>query len=109
MGLICPHCEKPLGAEHDAKACRRRMSRRFFFGLTVAPLVAVIAAKLPSRAPLVPRSICWWKAQTELPAGGAGLQMEWIVAPVGIEAILAEMQRDGQIAIVETIEATMPR
>jgi hypothetical protein len=45
--LICPHCEKSLGVEHDDKACRRRMSRRFFFGLAVAPLAAAIAAKIP--------------------------------------------------------------
>jgi len=45
MKTLCPHCEKPLGVAHDANACRRRMSRRFFFALAVAPLAAVIAAK----------------------------------------------------------------
>lgn len=37
--LYCPHCERTL-AGHDEGHCRRRMSRRFFFGLVVAPLAA---------------------------------------------------------------------
>jgi hypothetical protein len=41
--LICPHCERLLGVEHDAAACRRGLSRRFFFGLCVAPFVARMA------------------------------------------------------------------
>ncbi len=44
--LICPHCEKPLEG-HDESGCRRRMSRRFFFGLCVAPLAARIAGAVP--------------------------------------------------------------
>ena len=47
MTLLCPHCEKPLGEEHDQAGCRRRMSRRFFFGLCVTPLLAKLAEKLP--------------------------------------------------------------
>ena len=51
--LLCPNCEKPLGSEHDDRACARRMSRRFFFGIAVAPLAAAVAGRLPA-APLNP-------------------------------------------------------
>lgn len=44
MSLLCPHCEKPFG-EHDEKACRRRMSRRFFFGVLAAPLAVAILGR----------------------------------------------------------------
>jgi hypothetical protein len=48
--LLCPHCEKPLGVEHDDAGCKRRMSRRVFFGVAVAPLAAAIASKIPTPA-----------------------------------------------------------
>ena len=41
--LICPHCEKTLGEEHDARGCRRKMTRRFFLpllgGIIAGPIV----------------------------------------------------------------------
>ncbi len=47
MSLICPHCEKSLGPEHDAKTCgqsqKRRISRRFFFGIAFGGLAAAVA------------------------------------------------------------------
>lgn len=43
--LICPHCEKSLGVEHDDAACRRRLSRRHFFGLALGALAAAKAAQ----------------------------------------------------------------
>lgn len=47
--LICPHCERELGVEHDARGCRRNMSRRHFFGLLAAAFGAV--AIPPKRYP----------------------------------------------------------
>ncbi len=41
-GLVCPRCEKSLAA-HDDKACERRMSRRFFIGMSSAAVVALAA------------------------------------------------------------------
>jgi hypothetical protein len=57
--MICPHCERVLDVAHDADACRRRMSRRFFFAAITAPLVASIAAKIPP-----PRRPIPWKTGT---------------------------------------------
>lgn len=32
--ILCPHCERSMGAGHDVDACaRKRMSRRYFFGV----------------------------------------------------------------------------
>ncbi len=45
--IYCPHCEKPLEG-HDAGACRRKLSRRYFFGLLGG---AVAALALPKRVP----------------------------------------------------------
>ncbi len=45
--LLCPRCEKPLGADHNQKTCQeklaRGMSRRFFFGVAFGWLAATIA------------------------------------------------------------------
>ena len=89
--VLCPHCEKALGAEHDEKACRRRMSRRFFFGLAVAPLAAAIAAKLPPIQQYAAEIVILQWANGHY--GG-------VIKPVGIERILAEMVRDGEIKFV---------
>jgi hypothetical protein len=70
-GLICPRCEKPLGAEHDEPGCRRRMSRRLFFGLAIAPLAAAIAAKLPQQ-PIT----------LDLLYGRGNIVPEWIIVEV---------------------------
>lgn len=43
-GILCPHCERPLGAEHDEVHCQRRMSRRYFFGAALGGVVAAAAA-----------------------------------------------------------------
>jgi hypothetical protein len=45
--LLCPRCEKPLGPEHDEKACERKMSRRFFFGVAFGGLMAAVAKQAP--------------------------------------------------------------
>lgn len=42
VGLICPRCEKPLEG-HEDSACRRRMSRRYFFGALGGLAVAAVA------------------------------------------------------------------
>lgn len=42
-GILCPRCEKPVEG-HDDAGCRRRMSRRFFFGLAAGAVVATQAA-----------------------------------------------------------------
>lgn len=32
--ILCPHCERSMDAGHDVEACaRKRMSRRYFFGV----------------------------------------------------------------------------
>jgi hypothetical protein len=94
--LVCPHCEKSLGADHDEKACHRKMSRRFFFGLAVAPLAAAIAAKLPP-AP-VKRVSC--EIYASVAGDGLPGTLGWYVAPAGIDRILEEMVADGQIELV---------
>lgn len=53
--LVCPHCEEPLGAEHDDAGCRRRMSRRYFFGALAGGVVAAAAAA--KAAPIVAETI----------------------------------------------------
>lgn len=47
MNLVCPHCERPLEG-HEDKACRRRMSRRWFLGALGGVVAAVV---LPKRVP----------------------------------------------------------
>ncbi len=44
MSLYCPHCERPLEV-HDGGACKRRMSRRFFFGMLGGAVAASAMAK----------------------------------------------------------------
>lgn len=39
-GLICPRCDKSTEG-HDEKACERRMSRRYFFGVMASAVAAV--------------------------------------------------------------------
>lgn len=41
--LICHRCDRELGPEHDAKACERKFSRRFFFGVAFGGLAAAVA------------------------------------------------------------------
>jgi hypothetical protein len=48
--IVCPHCERALGVEHDEAGCRRKMSRRFFFRL-----IGGTAAALATAAPVVLR------------------------------------------------------
>lgn len=55
--MICPHCERSL-AGHDDAHCRSRISRRFFFGLCVAPLAAKITG-LPGPKFSDPKEILW--------------------------------------------------
>lgn len=56
--IICPHCERSM-AEHDAEHCRRKMSRRFFFGVAFGGLAAGVAAKSAE----LPRSgVAIWRA-----------------------------------------------
>ena len=43
MSLYCPHCERPLDG-HDDKACARKMSRRWFFGVCAGAGVAMAAS-----------------------------------------------------------------
>ncbi len=45
--LICPRCDRELGPEHDAKACERKFSRRFFFGVAFGGLAAAVAKAKP--------------------------------------------------------------
>lgn len=107
MSLICPHCEKALGAEHEGKACSRRMSRRFFFGLAVAPLAVAIAAKLPAEQnpvrilrDLLVRS-GWPPAQIdEASFQTAAVCDEAIPYAVGFDRILSEMIDEGSIVLV---------
>lgn len=40
--LLCPRCEKPLDG-HNAAACERRMSRRYFFGAALGGVAAAVA------------------------------------------------------------------
>ena len=42
--IVCPHCERPLSEEHDDAGCRRRMSRRLFFGALAGGAIAANAA-----------------------------------------------------------------
>jgi hypothetical protein len=43
--LLCPHCEREMSEGHDVDACaRKRMSRRFFFGVMGGAAVAVAVA-----------------------------------------------------------------
>lgn len=44
MKLLCPRCEKPMEPEHE---CRRKLSRRFFFGLLAAPLASKLVDVSP--------------------------------------------------------------
>jgi hypothetical protein len=44
MTLYCGRCEKPLEG-HDERACRRRMSRRYFFGVIAGAAAALSARK----------------------------------------------------------------
>ena len=69
--ILCPHCEKPLGESHDGLGCRRRMSRRFFFGLAVAPLAAGIAAKLPDVPAFRQSDVGRWCSLEDLVRAGA--------------------------------------
>lgn len=48
-GLLCPRCEQALEG-HDEKACGRRMSRRYFFGLGAAAIALGMAPKPASLA-----------------------------------------------------------
>jgi hypothetical protein len=85
QSILCPHCELPLDVAHDRDACRRRMSRRFFFALAVAPLVAAIAGKLP------PAEI---EYRTSGSLTSSDLQfMEWFVRPAVI-AIAEKIEAD---------------
>lgn len=45
--ILCPHCERSMESGHDLEACaRKRMSRRFFFGVMAGAAVAVSAPQL---------------------------------------------------------------
>ncbi len=44
--ILCPHCERPLGAEHDDPGCRRRQSRRYFLGALAGLAVGAAVAPL---------------------------------------------------------------
>jgi hypothetical protein len=47
--ILCPRCERPMDAEHDAEACARRgMSRRFFFGILGGATVVAAMPALPA-------------------------------------------------------------
>ncbi len=43
QGILCPNCEKPIEG-HDDSACRRRMSRRYFFGALGGGIVTAVVA-----------------------------------------------------------------
>ncbi len=46
--ILCPHCERTMEPGHDTDACaRKRMSRRFFFGVMAGAAVAVAAPQKP--------------------------------------------------------------
>lgn len=48
--ILCPHCEKAMEQDHDVDACaRKRMSRRFFFGVMGGAAVASVI--VPPLAP----------------------------------------------------------
>jgi hypothetical protein len=47
--LICPRCERSLEG-HDPKACARKLSRRFFFGLAGGALAALAVAPEVAKA-----------------------------------------------------------
>ncbi len=109
--LLCPRCEKLLGESHDANGCKRRMSRRFFFGLCAAPLVAKIAAKVPvaphgelvvssSLRPLV------WKYTygTNGPVYGVGNLGEWPPKPIPIDIQMVRVPWTMQQAMQEIHE-----
>ncbi len=42
-GILCPNCEKPIEGHNDS-ACRRRMSRRYFFGALGGGIAAAAIA-----------------------------------------------------------------
>jgi hypothetical protein len=43
--LLCPHCEREMDDGHDVERCaRKRMSRRFFFGVMGGAAVATAMA-----------------------------------------------------------------
>ena len=44
--LICPHCERAL-VGHDAAACARRMSRRWFIGAMAGAAASLVVASPP--------------------------------------------------------------
>lgn len=75
--ILCPHCEETMETGHDLKACaRKRMSRRFFFGVMAGAAVAVAVA------PQAPAAIEDWTvtitAGPSLMAGNQLLTVEMI-------------------------------
>lgn len=52
-GLICPRCERSMEG-HDNQECKRRISRRYFFGLAAGAVAGlVVAESLPIWEPSV--------------------------------------------------------
>lgn len=79
-GILCPHCERPLGAEHDEAHCQRRMSRRFFFGAALGGVVAAAAAPvvIPEILKIAPRP------------NGETWVAQWTDGPMGWEKVEAK-------------------
>jgi hypothetical protein len=79
VALLCPHCEREMAEGHDVDACaRKRMSRRFFFGVMGGAAVAAAVA---------PEMGAGWEAWVD---GGHTLYRP---SYLSIEMITAEMLR----------------
>jgi hypothetical protein len=61
--LLCPHCEREMADGHDVERCaRKRMSRRFFFGVMGGAAVAVAGGphvKIPTGGLFDPVENCF--------------------------------------------------
>jgi hypothetical protein len=107
--IVCPHCEKPVEG-HDDAGCRRRMTRRHFFGLGLGAVAAVQAMGAHAPKSIIREIAVFqpegWEPHTVTIALTHELQFDQVHRIWRVSAHFYENHADGTRTEIETRDVT---